>query len=1029
MKFNEKLVLSRYFFSLFGMEDFEAFCRHEPNMRADTNLEKIDEEGISLFYHLITSRFFTQLKIDKIKLLEYDNNIVRHTKALKRDLKWKYFQYLTLLFTEIYLDRYFRSKQELLQELNHFLIEFNKKLPKTEQIDDFKLSDLNKLAFWNATGSGKTLLMHMNILQFHHYNQSNHHKINKVLLITPNAGLSEQHLGEFEQSSLDAEIFSKSAPTLFSGNNIEIIEISKLKDKEGETTVAVDSFGNDNLVFIDEAHRGSSGDEWKTNRDKLSSDGFAFEYSATFGQAVNSASGKNKKVLETEYAKSILFDYSYKYFYKDGFGKDFTILNLKDEPSEAIKYNYLVGSLLSFYQQRLIFDHNPHPMKQYNIHNPLMVFVGGKVSQSISKEEGSDITAVLKFFEKFIHDKTLAIDTIAKVLRYQSGVTTQAGIDIFTGKFDYLSFVNYDAEVIYTDMLKRIFHGSDGVMHMDELKGCDGEIGLRIGEGEYFGVINIGITSDFKKLCESQNLDLQSKEFSKSLFLDINSDRSAINFLIGSRKFTEGWSSWRVSSMGLLNMGKSEGAQVIQLFGRGVRLKGRDMSLKRSEHYGKTLERKYTRIEQLNIFGLKANYMDEFRKYLENEGVPSTEMFDFLLPTIKDNRHIGKKLKVLRVREDKDFKRETKQALKLDTRDAIVKSIVVNLYAKAQVIGIEPETSDFTLKPNIHTFASKELAFIDMDKVFIELIRYKNERNYFNLAIEKNSITDFFHSKEWYKLEAPKGYFDVKQFSDFERIQDVFITLLKKYTDSFYKYHKNNWEKDFMVYRELEDNEVNFLSEYKISIESTDENSDLIEKILHLKDDLEHQRLPKNIDIGFFKSFIAPTHLFNPLFYKEGTKAVRITPIELNQGEMEFVEDLESYLAENPILNSEIFLLRNRSRAGIGFFEEGGFFPDFILWVLKDEKQYINFIDPKGIRNLNPKTDPKLNFYKSIKEKELNIGDSSIVLNSFIVSNTLFKEINLLNNDITKIELEMKNIMFQKDDKETYIGKIFGRLI
>ena len=34
--------------------------------------------------------------------------------------------------------------------------------------------------------------------------------------------------------------------------------------------------------------------------------------------------------------------------------------------------------------------------------------------------------------------------------------------------------------------------------------------------------------------------------------------------------------------------------------------------------------------------------MDEFRKYLENEGVPSGEMLDFMLPTIKDTKYQGK---------------------------------------------------------------------------------------------------------------------------------------------------------------------------------------------------------------------------------------------------------------------------------------------------------------------------------------------------------------------------------------------------
>jgi hypothetical protein len=448
MRFNDKLVLNKYIFSLFGCESFDEFLKYESSIKEDTNLEKVDEEGISLFYHLLTSRFFTNLKIDKIKLLEYDTNIVRHTNALKREVRWKYFQYLTLLFTEIYLDMYFSSKESLLKNLNDFLKEFNSKVPKGEQIESFKYENLNKLAFWNATGSGKTLLMHINILQFKHYNQNTQHKINKTILITPNSGLSAQHLQEFKESNLEAEIFNKDGRNLFSEKAIKIIEIHKLKNEEKETTVAVDSFFENNLVFIDEAHRGTSGDEWKINRDKLSREGFAFEYSATFGQAVNSATGANKKGLEQEYSKSILFDYSYKYFNKDGFGKDYTILNLKVEPSENIKYNYLVGAIVSFYQQKKIFEQNSLKMKEYNIHNPLMVFVGGKVSQSIGKEEGSDITNVLKFFQKFIDEKQLSIQAIRNILEYKSGINTTSGVDIFTSRFDYLSFLNQDSEVI-----------------------------------------------------------------------------------------------------------------------------------------------------------------------------------------------------------------------------------------------------------------------------------------------------------------------------------------------------------------------------------------------------------------------------------------------------------------------------------------------------------------------------------------------------------------------------------------------------
>ena len=64
MRFNDKLVLNKYIFSLFGVESFDEFLKYESSIKEDTNLEKVDEEGISLFYHLLTSRFFSNLKID-----------------------------------------------------------------------------------------------------------------------------------------------------------------------------------------------------------------------------------------------------------------------------------------------------------------------------------------------------------------------------------------------------------------------------------------------------------------------------------------------------------------------------------------------------------------------------------------------------------------------------------------------------------------------------------------------------------------------------------------------------------------------------------------------------------------------------------------------------------------------------------------------------------------------------------------------------------------------------------------------------
>jgi hypothetical protein len=56
----------------------------------------------------------------------------------------------------------------------------------------------------------------------------------------------------------------------------------------GDKTVAVDAFEGNNLVLVDEGHRGTgtAAGAWMARRDALVRGGFAFEYSATFGQAV-----------------------------------------------------------------------------------------------------------------------------------------------------------------------------------------------------------------------------------------------------------------------------------------------------------------------------------------------------------------------------------------------------------------------------------------------------------------------------------------------------------------------------------------------------------------------------------------------------------------------------------------------------------------------------------------------------------------------------------------------------------------------
>ena len=52
--------------------------------------------------------------------------------------------------------------------------------------------ELNKVAFWEATGAGKTLLMHVNILQYLEYAGRAENRPDRIIVLTPNEGLSRQ---------------------------------------------------------------------------------------------------------------------------------------------------------------------------------------------------------------------------------------------------------------------------------------------------------------------------------------------------------------------------------------------------------------------------------------------------------------------------------------------------------------------------------------------------------------------------------------------------------------------------------------------------------------------------------------------------------------------------------------------------------------------------------------------------------------------------------------------------------------------
>jgi hypothetical protein len=193
-------------------------------------------------------------------LLTYEQNIVCHTQAINekrhRPVVWKYYQWLTLLFVEIYLDRFFSKRDELFNDLNAFVDRFNCHWGDYADVPFYKEDDLNKLCLQNATGSGKTLLMHVNLLQYRHYS-AKHGKdkeLSRIILLTPNERLSEQHIAEFQESNISADRYLQSRVGLFGLaqglGRVDVLEITKLADQEGPNTIAARSLETRTLKTV-----------------------------------------------------------------------------------------------------------------------------------------------------------------------------------------------------------------------------------------------------------------------------------------------------------------------------------------------------------------------------------------------------------------------------------------------------------------------------------------------------------------------------------------------------------------------------------------------------------------------------------------------------------------------------------------------------------------------------------------------------------------------------------------------------------
>lgn len=1075
--FQDKLVLNLFLISLFGidplLDQYSGSGSTRRKVRPFRKLsEKLDDcrtegladDGLHHFYHQLSDGDFfaaESCRISRDQLREYEENLVRHTAKIngnrQQPIHWKYYQWLSLLFVEIYLDRYFGNRKKLLGDLNEFVADFNRCHSDELPMEGYQEEDLNKLCLQNATGSGKTLLMVVNYLQFKYY-EAKYGKLTQdnglTLLISPNERLSGQDAEEFNRSGFFAAPYSRNAGDQ---NIIYTLEVQKLKEKDGDKSVNTASLGNQNLLLIDEGHAGLSSDKeesaWFDRRSMLCERGFVFEYSATFKQA---AEGTRH---EDNYARAVLFDYSYRWFYEDGYGKDYQIFNIPKEQNKGILDLYLSGGLLKFYQQLLIYEDKKSALYPFNIEKPLWVWVGHSVGGKGKEEKAamSDIGRILLFIAEFLKEPEISRKRITDLLTKsgaETGLMDSKENDLFAASFAQLKrqkekLGDMDGTRLYAEILEKLFQSPrKGHLVLERVKGDSGEILLRVSSArQYFGLINV---SGAKELCDYLEQHAEFKElievrsdsdYAVPMFDDVKRSDSTINLLIGAKKFIEGWDCWRVSTLGMLNVGKSEGAQIIQLFGRGVRLKGYRWSLKRSSYVSlpKLPPDGILELELLNVFGVSADAMEKFKNDLTAEGLPGNESRQVITVPLTICDLNNKKLKVPCAKKRRDngrayeFKTDGPvPCLGGDIPESLIKNKVeLDWYPRIQSLTSDGSNAQLYQGPS-GKYADGNLChlaeFLDFEELYFEVEHWKRQQAKYNLNCTVDGLRELFSTHSWYTLLMPRERLTPQSFRELRELRDVAKILLRKYTEKFYAHCSEAYMRQRTELRivDYSDGNIPMEQEYQIIFDNSDEalRSSVNQMLQSLRTQPEAFSIFNNMC-----GFEFGGHLFNPLFFSENSK-IKIEPCRLNTTEFRFVRHLAEYTkAHQDELKrnwGDIYLLRNQGRGkGLGFFEASNFYPDFILWCVKGEKQFITFVEPHGLKHEGPAS-PKVCFAETVKDIQTRLGDPNVILNSFILSKTT---INDLSWGLDASQMSEHHILFQEEHNgDIYLEQLFQKL-
>lgn len=557
----------------------------------------------------------------------------------------RYAQYLALLLFARWLELRCTDEDAMLALVNAALAGFRERqeslrASERETIDDFTRDDLQTVAFWMATASGKTHVLHACLAML----QPRMHW-DRLFIITPTESLSRQHAARLRGLRPPARVHDvfvypddgdAAALGHLPASTVVVLDINKLGEKangEGQTIPTSRFKDGRNLVFVDEGHKGQKSEDslWKKLQRDLAGignpqdehRGLLVEFSATFGQVA-----ENEKALAT-YAKGIVFDYAYDRFHADRYGKDFVHFRT-DAQAEAVAAateTTLTAALMAYWWQRQAWlnDAVQHECAQQNLQvaDPLWLLLGlhviGSARNKEDKVQTADVVAVLTWLQALLADDD-KLTTAIESLKHLGAALHE----LLPAPLEH-AVQRRAAASLAREVLESVFDWQRGDTPVfNTLSSAPGELALGLLRGakrRWYGVVNVGDVSGLKKALEEKQMAVEADAFTPSLFRKLDQDGTGLNLLIGSRRFAEGWDNFRASSMTLLRLGQKEGSLIVQMFGRVIRFAGAGGDGKRLAVPPDELKP----LQTAYIYGLKSKYLERFVDELKDAGIDERE--------------------------------------------------------------------------------------------------------------------------------------------------------------------------------------------------------------------------------------------------------------------------------------------------------------------------------------------------------------------------------------------------------------------